>query len=139
MTMIDLDALTSAELYGDLCNIIERNYQKMPLPGTEDDDGMLHTSSEARHAANAVLDAIYRTVGAERPRLDVVEGLKGLHPGHSDEWYVALAERLRHSMRTAAIWRTLRSCPTSSGLAVPYGDHVTVLATSESSCGDQKS
>ena len=40
------------ELYADLCDVVERTYQGIPL----DEDGPGHTSDAARAAANRILE-----------------------------------------------------------------------------------
>ena len=47
------------ELYSELCNVVERNYQGIPL----DEEGPYHTSSQAREAANRILEL----TGVEEP------------------------------------------------------------------------
>lgn len=89
MTLIDIEALSTPELYNDLCNIVERNYHDLPRPGSDDDDGIRYSSDEARAAANDILDAVYRVFGAERPKVDPIEWVKGTFPGHTDAWYAA--------------------------------------------------
>ena len=46
-------------LYSELCNVVERNYQGIPL----DEPGPYHTSSQARTAANRILEL----TGVEEP------------------------------------------------------------------------
>jgi hypothetical protein len=96
VTKVDTDVFSTAEFYSDLCNIVERNYQRMPLPGELGDDGLGHTSDDARRAANAILAAIFHAAGLERPVPDPMEYVKGAHPGHTDEWYVAMLARMQH-------------------------------------------
>jgi hypothetical protein len=43
------------ELYGAICDVIERNYHGWPLVS---DSGVLHTSTEARTAANRILELV---------------------------------------------------------------------------------
>ena len=55
METLDLDALTTAELYSELCNIVERGCRGLPLPGDDGDDGDRLTSEHAgavTYAAN---------------------------------------------------------------------------------------
>jgi hypothetical protein len=93
MENIDMDPLTTPELHSDLCNIVERNYQQMPRPGTDGDDGTRPTSDAARAAANDILDAVYRAFGVERQKPDPMEQVRGAFPGRTDEWYVAMLAR----------------------------------------------
>lgn len=51
-----------ADMYGAICNVIERNYMNLPL---DELPQMLHTSKEAREATNAILEIVgYHRVSA---------------------------------------------------------------------------
>lgn len=54
-----LDDQCFSELYANLCNVVERNYLNLPLPGAPGDDGLCHTSTEARAAAWAILEVLF--------------------------------------------------------------------------------
>ena len=45
----------TAEQYGDICDVVERTYQNMPLTGG---DPYLHTSREARAATNRIIEIL---------------------------------------------------------------------------------
>jgi hypothetical protein len=45
----------SAEKYSQVCDVTERMWQHWPL---KDDDGMLHTSSDARAAARRIFEIL---------------------------------------------------------------------------------
>lgn len=99
MTHINIDALTTPELRGELCNIVERSYHGMPRPGTDSDDGIRYTSDQAWVATDDILDAVYRVFGVERPKVDQVEVLRVTFPGQADEWYAAKLARLEACQR----------------------------------------
>ena len=53
----------TAGQYGEICDVVERTYHQMPLT---DDVGILHTSPEARAAANRIIEIL--SLEIEDPR-----------------------------------------------------------------------
>ena len=96
METLDLDALTTAELYSEICNIVERGCRGLPLPWEQGDDGIQLTSEHAGAVTYAVLATIRRLVGAEPVVVDLMERVKGDNPGYTDDWYEAYCARLLH-------------------------------------------
>jgi hypothetical protein len=111
MQTIDLGALAMPELSDELCNIVERSYRGLPLPGHPGDDGVPQTSDRAREVARAVLDAVRRAGGAEPVAGDLLATVKRDNPGHTDEWYAAYLARRAHFASGA----DMRTAPTLPG------------------------
>lgn len=96
METLDLDALTTAELYSEICNIVERGCRGLPLPGEDGDDGVRLTSEHAGAVTYAVLATVRRLAGAEPLVVDLMERVKGDNPGYTEDWYAAYVARLLH-------------------------------------------
>ena len=97
MQTFDLGALATSELNGELCNIVERSYRGMPLPGQAGDDSVPYTSDRARAVVRAMLTAVRRAGGAEPlTAVDLLATVQRDHPGRTDEWYAAYLARRAH-------------------------------------------
>jgi hypothetical protein len=48
----------TADQYGEICDVVERNYHGWPLTEPEPLEHLLHTSKEARAATNRIIEIL---------------------------------------------------------------------------------